>query len=135
MDEHACGILQFAHRWPFDCLKCGHRGEIAAAAAELAAKPLRCSRCNNVHSKAIERGFPHIVEIAVPPGGLGRRLDAMHDWHQKKALRLATVAGDVRASRTISGGVLPTRRPPMLSLPSSAARSSSRRCQSTIRWR
>jgi len=32
-------------------------------------------------SKAIEREFPHIVEIAVPVGGLGKRLDAMHDFH------------------------------------------------------
>jgi hypothetical protein len=32
-------------------------------------------------SKAIEREFPHVVEIAVPLGGLGKRLDAMHDFH------------------------------------------------------
>jgi hypothetical protein len=29
--------------------------------------------------KSIERDYPHHVEIAIPPGGLGRRLDAMHD--------------------------------------------------------
>lgn len=33
------------------------------------------------NSKAVERAFPHIVEIAVPPGGLGKRLDVMYDWH------------------------------------------------------
>jgi len=32
-------------------------------------------------SKAIERELPHVVEIAVPPCGLGKRLDAMHDFH------------------------------------------------------
>jgi len=32
-------------------------------------------------SKSIERGFPHVVEIAVPLGGLGKRLDAMHGFH------------------------------------------------------
>jgi hypothetical protein len=32
-------------------------------------------------SKTIEREFPHIVEIAVPLGGLGKRLDAMHEFH------------------------------------------------------
>jgi hypothetical protein len=32
-------------------------------------------------SKAIKREFPHVVEIAVPLGGLGKQLDAMHDFH------------------------------------------------------
>jgi hypothetical protein len=32
-------------------------------------------------SKSMEREFPHVVEIAVPLGGLGKRLDAMHDFH------------------------------------------------------
>jgi hypothetical protein len=29
----------------------------------------------------VERDFPNIVEMPVPPGGLGKRLDAMHDFH------------------------------------------------------
>jgi hypothetical protein len=32
-------------------------------------------------AKAIERDFPHIVEMVVPEGGLGKRLDAMYDFH------------------------------------------------------
>jgi hypothetical protein len=32
-------------------------------------------------SKSIERDFPHIIEIDVPPGGLGTRLNAMHNFH------------------------------------------------------
>jgi hypothetical protein len=32
--------------------------------------------------KAIEREFPHVVEIAVPPRGLGAQLDAMHHFHR-----------------------------------------------------
>ena len=32
-------------------------------------------------SKSIQREFPHVVEVAVPPGGLGKQLDAMHDFH------------------------------------------------------
>jgi hypothetical protein len=32
----------------------------------------------------IERNFPHHVEVLVPPGGLGRRLDAMHEWHRTR---------------------------------------------------
>lgn len=35
-------------------------------------------------SKAVERDFPHIVEIVVPPGGLGKRLDLMYDWHRSR---------------------------------------------------
>jgi len=31
--------------------------------------------------KAIEREFPHVVEIAVPLDGLGKWLNAMHDFH------------------------------------------------------
>jgi hypothetical protein len=47
-------MLQFAHCWKVRCLKCGHRGEIAAATSELAAKPLRCSRCDHLQSFAPE---------------------------------------------------------------------------------
>jgi hypothetical protein len=32
-------------------------------------------------SNSIERDFPHIVDVAVPPNGLGTRLNAMHDFH------------------------------------------------------
>lgn len=38
-------------------------------------------------TKAIEREYPHIVEMAVPEGGFGPRLDAMHDWHHKRGLQ------------------------------------------------
>jgi hypothetical protein len=36
--------------------------------------------------KAIEREFPHVVEIAVPPGGLGAQLDAMHYSHGARGI-------------------------------------------------
>jgi hypothetical protein len=36
--------------------------------------------------KTIERDFPHVVEVAVPPGGLGKRLDAMHDFHAERGI-------------------------------------------------
>jgi hypothetical protein len=29
--------------------------------------------------KAIERDFPHFVDVAVPLGGFGKRFDAMHE--------------------------------------------------------
>jgi hypothetical protein len=34
--------------------------------------------------KAIERNFPYVVEIVVPPGGLGGQLDAMHYFHHAR---------------------------------------------------
>jgi hypothetical protein len=36
--------------------------------------------------KTIERKFPHIVEIAVPSGGLGKTLDAMHAFHTERGI-------------------------------------------------
>jgi hypothetical protein len=32
-------------------------------------------------AKANENGYTHFVDVAVPPGGLGRRLDEMYDFH------------------------------------------------------
>jgi hypothetical protein len=37
--------------------------------------------------KAIEREFPHVVEIVVPPNGLGAQLDAMHYFHQSRCVQ------------------------------------------------
>jgi hypothetical protein len=38
-------------------------------------------------SKAFKRDFPHIVEIAVPLGGLGKRLDTMHTFHAERGIK------------------------------------------------
>ena len=37
--------------------------------------------------KAIERKFPHVVEIVVPPSGLGAQLDAMHYFHHARGVQ------------------------------------------------
>jgi hypothetical protein len=37
--------------------------------------------------KAIEREFPHVVEIAVPQGGLGAQLDVMHHFHRESGIQ------------------------------------------------
>jgi hypothetical protein len=34
-----------------------------------------------------ERLFPHHVDIIVPPGGLGTRLDAMYDFHIQHGIK------------------------------------------------
>ena len=41
-------------------------------------------------TKSIERNFPHVVEIAVPDGGLGMMLDAMHDFHTRHSIQAHT---------------------------------------------
>jgi hypothetical protein len=37
--------------------------------------------------KSIERDFPHIVEMVVPLGGLGKSLDAMYAWHHARGIQ------------------------------------------------
>jgi hypothetical protein len=37
-------------------------------------------------AKLIERDFPHIVEVVVPPGGLGTKLDAMYAFHTQHGI-------------------------------------------------
>jgi hypothetical protein len=38
-------------------------------------------------AKALERDFPHIVDIVVPPDGLGYRLDAMYEFHTRHSIK------------------------------------------------
>jgi hypothetical protein len=38
-------------------------------------------------AKAVERDYPHFVDVAVPPGGLGSRLDAMYAFHERHGIR------------------------------------------------
>ena len=38
-------------------------------------------------AKRTQKEFPHHVDIIVPPGGLGTRLDAMYDFHVQHGIR------------------------------------------------
>jgi hypothetical protein len=38
-------------------------------------------------AKTILREFPHVVEIAVPPEGLGTRIDKMFEFHRKRGVK------------------------------------------------
>jgi hypothetical protein len=38
------------------------------------------------NAKAVEQAFPHFVDIAVPPGGLGKTLDAMYEFHTRPGI-------------------------------------------------
>jgi hypothetical protein len=42
-----------------------------------------------VSAKTIERDFPHVVETIVPEGGLGKTLDAMHEFHTRHKIEAA----------------------------------------------
>src|SRR4029453_3176961 len=35
-------------------------------------------------AQAIEKDFPHIVQMIVPLGGFGKKLDDMYEWHWAK---------------------------------------------------
>ena len=59
--------------------------------------------------KAIEHDFPHHVEMIVPLGGFGKKLDVMHEWHRaREALTQCTDAGAVmrKAAITFDGALL-----------------------------
>jgi hypothetical protein len=38
-------------------------------------------------SSLVERKFPHRVEMIVPEGGFGKRLDAIYEWHQARGIQ------------------------------------------------
>ena len=42
-------------------------------------------------AKAIEKDFPHFVDVAVPPGGLGNTLNAMYNSIPGMAFRPSAV--------------------------------------------
>ena len=38
-------------------------------------------------TRTSQRDFPHRVEMIVPKGGFGKRLDEMHEWHRARSIR------------------------------------------------
>jgi hypothetical protein len=38
-------------------------------------------------TKEIEGAFPHIVEMIVPEGEFGKKLDAMYEWHRARGIK------------------------------------------------
>jgi hypothetical protein len=44
-------------------------------------------------AKAIEKDFPYIVEMQVPLGGFGKRLDAMYEWFTRHGIKPLTSTG------------------------------------------
>ena len=38
-------------------------------------------------SSLVERKYPHRVEMIVPEGGFGKRLDEMHEWYRARSIK------------------------------------------------
>jgi hypothetical protein len=53
------------------------------------------------NSTAVERNYPHIVEMVVPLGGLGKRLDAIYDFHAHHGIKLQHGRGRREGGRNI----------------------------------
>jgi len=53
------------------------------------------------NAKAVERDFPHFVDIIVPLGGLGSKLDAMYDFHTRHGVKAQRGHGRHDANGTI----------------------------------
>ena len=51
--------------------------------------------------RTTELDYPHFVDMVVPPGGLGNRLDAMYDWHRLYSIRPQRGRGRHDANLTI----------------------------------
>lgn len=51
-----------------------------------------------IRRERTEREFPHIVEMAVPAGGLGRKSDDIAVWHRERSLDMRHGRGDYRAA-------------------------------------
>jgi hypothetical protein len=70
-------------------------GEWLPVIAMGAARQRRHRRTHHVEPMArykgrrstFKREFPHIVEVAVPPRGLGKRLDSMHTFHTERGIK------------------------------------------------
>ena len=51
--------------------------------------------------KFIEQAFPHHVDMPVPDGGLGKRLDAMYGWHLARGIQAVHGRGRRQNGRDI----------------------------------
>jgi hypothetical protein len=63
--------------------------------------------------KAIEQAYPHVVEMIVPPGGFGKQLDTMHEWHRARGIEAMRGRGGVMrmAAITFDGASLIGQQP------------------------
>ena len=60
--------------------------------------------------KAVEKDFPHFVDILVPLGGLGTRLDAMYEFHAQHGIKPHRGHAGMMRMVALSAGALLIRR-------------------------
>ena len=58
------------------------------------------------NAKAVERDFPHFVDIVVPLGGLGSKLDTMYDFHTGMASSHSAVGAVMMLMAALYAGAL-----------------------------
>ena len=64
-------------------------------------------------AKTISREFPFVVEILVPEGGLGKKLDRMHEFHRLRGIHNGRpFRGGAKASAIICAGAFATASSP-----------------------
>jgi hypothetical protein len=56
--------------------------------------------------KVIESKFPHHIDMLVPEGGFGSRLNAMHDWQTLEGFPLCAVKAGAKMGATTFDGAL-----------------------------
>ena len=56
--------------------------------------------------KEVEKALPHIVQMIVPLGGFGKKLDDMYEWRWARDIE-AMRAGAMRMAASMSDGALP----------------------------
>ena len=59
--------------------------------------------------EATERAYPYAVEMLVPEGGFGRKLDAMHQFTPATEYKPSAGAAAAKADATTVGGASPIR--------------------------
>jgi hypothetical protein len=57
--------------------------------------------------EATERAYPYVVEMLVPEGGFGRKLDDMHQFHARHGLRPSAGAAAAKRDATTFDGASP----------------------------
>ena len=50
-------------------------------------------------SRANERDFPNVIELAVPPNGFGAKLDLIHGFHRDRGLEARSGRGQRRGEQ------------------------------------
>ena len=73
------------------------------------------------NAASIKRDLPYVVELQVPPGGFGTRLDRIYGFHTRLASTHGEVAAAAKVSAILFAGALPMPKLRKLSQTNSVA--------------